>query len=96
VTNGEKNKFLFSIFQRQSSIIPRNARGLQAFSAKFGFFEIYGVSVRTRRDGAIFCGRPLWAAPYWYQFICAVLICLKAGAVLFNAGCIEQVFSHKS
>jgi len=34
------------------------------------FFEIYGVSARTREEGSIFrdfvrnCGCPLWTAPY--------------------------------
>jgi len=35
-------------------------------STNFGFFEIYGVSARTRGEGgqflAILCGCPLWTA----------------------------------
>jgi len=38
------------------------------FGAKIiGFFEIHGMSARTRGEGqffAILCGRPLWTAPY--------------------------------
>jgi len=62
-----------------------------------GFSEIYGVSARTRGEGrlsqfghftdkecqffAIFCGRPLWTAPYNNKGINNMLTSIRPGGI---------------
>jgi len=62
---GERGLSIADIF-RTRGVLQKRTSALLA--QNFGFFKIYGVSVRTRWEGgqffAILCGRLLWTALY--------------------------------